>query len=271
MHRTPHRRSPSPLVLLALSTLLAAAWSPEVRAQAELTYEQYRGLSWAADRLDHITKFEPIDGQPGMYVAVAERFGTVQVYKADGRGVSRVWKSIRLSGIPEEILTGDLAGDGFDDALVCRTSGGKISAWRLEDYALVWESLPGEYETVSAFTIAEVDDDPAAEIVLVADRKIVYVDGVNFTREFTSINDYEATMVRCGDVDGDGRMEIVLNTGQVVDSVSGEVEWEDEQFYSRIELLDIDGDGTPEILTENDYAGPLKVFDADYRSEVRFQ
>jgi hypothetical protein len=72
-------------------------------------------------------------------------------------------------------------------------------------------------------------------------------------------------------VDGDGRVEIVLNSGQVLDSSRAEVEWEDEPFFGKIELFDIDGDGIPEVLTENPGGGPLKVFDVDYRSEVRFQ
>jgi hypothetical protein len=74
-----------------------------------------------------------------------------------------------------------------------------------------------------------------------------------------------------GDVDGDDRIEIVLNTGQVLDSVSAIVEWEDQTFFGKIELLDIDGDGIPEVLTENPGDGPLKVFDVDFKAEVRFQ
>ena len=265
---TPHRIR----CLLAL-TVVAVAFAAAIpaAAQPELTYGEYRTLAWAADRLAHLTKFEPLDGEVGMYVGIAERFGTVQVFKTDGRGVSRVWKSIRLSGVPEELLAVDLTGDGFDDALICRTNAGKIYAWRLEDYALVWESLQSEYQTISCFTTANVDEDAANEIVMLADGFIYYVDGVNFTREFTSIETYAATMIRCGDVDGDGRMEIVLNTGQVLDSVTGEVEWADQVFFSKIELVDIDGDGMPEILTENEFGGPIKVFDGDYRSEVRFQ
>lgn len=259
-----------PLVLLMVPVLLSVM-AAGAAAQNELSYAQYRTLAWAADRLDHVAKFEPLEGETGMMLAVAERFGTVQVFKSDGRGVQMLWKSMRLSGVPDEILAADLSGDGFDDALVCRTSGGKVYVWRLEDYSLVWESLPNEYQSITAMTIANVDEDPTTEIVLVADRKIYYVDGATFTREFTSIREYEATMIRCGDVDGDGRAEFVLNSGEVVDSVSGDVEWGDQQFYSRIELLDIDGDGLPEILTENEIAGPLKVFDGDYRSEVRFQ
>ena len=274
MHRTPSGPRPSiPRrgIALGIVLVLAVLGAGRVAAQDELSYRQYRALAWVADRLDHVTMFEPLDGEAGMMMAIADRFGTVQVYKDDGRGVTRAWKSVHLSGVPEVILTADLAGDGFDDSLVCRTSGGKVYVWRLSDYALVWESLTNEYQTISCFTVANVDDDPESEIVLLADRRIYYVDGVNFNREFTSIHQYDATQMRCGDVDGDGRQEIVLNSGQVVDSASGDVQWGDEQFYAKIELLDIDGDGMDEILTEPDYGGPLKVFDADYRSEVRFQ
>ncbi len=124
---------------------------------------------------------------------------------------------------------------------------------------------------ISCFTAANVDDDESTELVLLADNRLVYIDGATFTKEFTSINEYTATLVRCGDVDGDRRVEIVLNSGQVIDSGSGDVEWEDEAFFGRVELLDIEGDGIPEVLTENPGGGPLKVFDVDYRSEVRFQ
>lgn len=258
------------LTVLGLVVFLLSGTGP-VQAQGELTYSEYRTLSWAADRMNHVTKFEPIHGEDGMFFAVAERFGTVQVSKMDGRGMSKVWKSNQLSGVPDEIITADLDGDSLDDSIICRTSNGKVYAWNLDGYTLVWESLPSEYTVISCFTTANMDEDQASEIVMVADDRIVYVDGTNFTKEFTSINEYASTQVRCGDVDGDGRVEVVLNTGQVVDSVTGDIEWEDETFFGKIELLDIDGDGIPEILTENPGNGPMKVFAASYRSEVRFQ
>lgn len=258
------------LTLLGLAVLLSYA-PPQALAQEELSYTDYRTLSWAADRMNHVTKFEPIHGEVGMYFAIGERFGTVQVSKMDGRGVSRVWKSIQLSGVPDELLVADLDGDGLDDSLLCRTNLGKVYVWGLDGYPLLWESLTNEYRTVTCFTTANMDDDRANEIVLLADNRIVYVDGASFTKGFTSINEYSATQMRCGDVDGDSRVEIVLNSGQVVDSVSGDIEWEDEPFFGKIELLDINGDGFPEILTENPGNGPLKVFDGGHRSEVRFQ
>jgi hypothetical protein len=242
-----------------------------VLGQQELTYEQYRALAWAADRLDHVSMFEPMDGQTGMYLVIAERFGTVQVVKMTPRGAQRDWKSSQLSGIPEEVITADLNNDGLEDAILCRTSNGKVYVWDMDGYTLLWESLPSEYQQITAFTTASMDEDPPNEIVLIADRRLVYIDGVSFNKDWTSIDEYEATMVRCGDVDGDGRVEVVLNTGKVLDSVSGSVEWEEQTFFQFIELLDIDGDGMPEVLTENGFGGPLKVFDMDYGNEVRFQ
>ena len=91
MNDKPIRRGGATVALATLLVVLGAVG--HACAQTELTYEQYRGLAWAADRLDHLAAFEPLQGEVGMYFAVAERFGTVQVYKADGRGVSRVWRS----------------------------------------------------------------------------------------------------------------------------------------------------------------------------------
>jgi len=218
-------------------------WASAAGAQDELNYNQYQELSWTAHRLDHMSQFEPIHGETGMFFAIGERLGTVQVVKVDGNGMSNVWKSNQLRGVPEEVLTVDLDGDGLEDSILCRTTTGTVYAWSMDGYDQTWESLPGEYQTVSCFTTGNVDEDAATEIVMVADGRIVYVDGVSFNRQFTSITEYQATQVRCGDVDGDNRMEIVLSTGQVVDSLSGEVEWEDEVFLVKIELLDVDVDG----------------------------
>ncbi|MFT5232202.1 MAG: hypothetical protein ACI9UK_000528 [Candidatus Krumholzibacteriia bacterium] len=257
--------------MLSLAAIVGGFVSAQVVAQEELSYAQYRKLSWVADRLGHMAKFEPLHGQNGMFFAFAERWGTVQVIKVDSNGSKRVWKSNQLSGVPEEVLAADLDGDSLEDSFVCRTTTGKLYAWSMDGYDLLWESLSGEYQTISCFTIANMDEDPASEIVMVADNRVVYIDGTNFNKQFTSSFDYEATQIRCADVDGDSRIEIVLNTGKVLDSFTGDVEWEGESFFAKIELMDIDGDGIPEVITENPGGGPVKAFDVGHQSEVRFQ
>lgn len=259
------------ILVTTLLMMVMCLFASAAQGQGELSYNQYRALSWAADRMDHLAQFEPLHGETGMYFAIGERFSTVQVVKVDSRGAERIWKSNQLDGVPEEVLTADMNGDLLEDTILCRTSNGKAYAWNMDGFDQVWESLVTEYDVISCFTTANVDEDPATEIVMVADGRIVYVDGENFSKQFSSLHEYQATQVRCGDVDGDGRVEIVLNSGQVLDSAGADVEWEDEAFFGKIELFDVDGDGIPEVLTENPGGGPLKVFDVDYRSEVRFQ
>lgn len=271
MRAQPSSQSGRRLTALLVCTVTALGLAGAARSQTELSYRQYRDLSRVADGFDHFVQFEPLQGETGMFYAVAERFGTVQVVKVDGRGSRTIWKSNQLAGVPEEVLVADLSGDGLDDALLCRTGGARVYAWALDGFAPLWESLSGEYSQISCFTAANIDEDPAAEIVMIANGRLVYIDGGTFTKQFTSISEYTATEIRCGDVDGDGRADVVINSGKVIDAGSGDVKWEDEAFFGRIELLDLDGNGVVEVLTENPSGGPLKVFDIGGRREIRFQ
>ncbi len=251
-----------PVLLMAAS--LAAA-------QDELSYDQYRAIAETSARLKHVAMFEPLSGEAGMNIVVGDRYGKVDVFALQPDGESKpVWKSRQLAGNADEVLCVDLSGDGLDDAIVARTSGGRLYVWSLDGFQLLFESLSNDYQQIQAFAVANVDQDPQAEIVLLADHKLNYVDGQSFSRDWTSLQDYDATRLVVGDVDGDGRPELVLNTGQILDSGSGAVKWEDEAFGNRVQLLDIDGDGILEVLTESDGL-PLRVFDIDYRNEKRFQ
>jgi len=255
-------------VLITLSLCLDA---PSAAAQEELSYREYRALAATSLNLLHCAMFEPMSGETGMYLAIGDRYGKINVYRLNaGRDHDRVWASRSLDGSPDEVLVADLDGDGFDDHIVCRTPRRLYAFDLASDFFMSYESQPNDFQQIRAFTVANVDEDPAHEIVVNADDKIHYIDGETFSREWTSLNNYQATRMRCGDVDGDGRVEIVLNTGQVIDSATGDVEWEEEAFGSRLELLDFDGDGVPEVLTEGD-GTPLRVWDIDYRAEKRFQ
>jgi hypothetical protein len=242
-----------------------------VRAQAdELTYAEYRRIAESTLRLKHTAMYEPVDGEHGMNVVVGDRFGQINVYHLEpGGGSERLWKSRTLAGQVDEVLVADLDGDGLDDSILARTPA-QIYVFRLDGFQMAFESLTNDYQVIHCFTVANVDEDPAQEIILNADQKIHYIDGVNFSRDWTSLQNYEATRIQVGEVDGDGRPELVLNTGQVLDSASGAVKWEDEVFGSRLELLDFDGDGIMEVMTESDGL-PIKVYDIDYRTEKRFQ
>lgn len=260
------RRGHPSRVLVAVLMITVAAGAT---AQEELTYEEYRAIAGASVQLLRCAMFEPLDGESGMMLVVGDRFGKLNAYAIKPGGQrERVWTSRQLDGAPEEVLVVDLAGDGLDDHIVCRTRR-RLYVFKLDDFFNSFESQPNDYADIQAFGVANVDNDPQAEIVLIAANKLHYVDGLSFTLQFTSLNDYEATRMRLGDVTGNNVADIVLNTGQVIDAGTGEVIWEDEVFGTRLELLDIDGDGVLEVLTESDGL-PFKVWDVDFKQEKRF-
>lgn len=63
-------------------------------------------------------------------------------------------------------------------------------------------------------------------------------------------NDYYSIAV--GNVDGDPALEIVVDTGQVVDGANGDLEWTHfSRFGNNITIGDIDGDGDTEIVASD--------------------
>jgi hypothetical protein len=253
------------VVLCALLLCVAAP----LAAQTELGYEQYRAVMSAAERLDHLCTIESLETAAGPFVAVADRFGLVRVYQLTGDGSREIWTSKQLNGTVQQVLSADLDGDGSDE-IVAWTSMATFYVWSSRDYRLLFETLQNDFRTIHSLAIGQVDDDAPLEIVVNADLLLHYYDGVSFNRQWTSLHEYEATRLAIGDVDGDHLDEIVLNTGQVLDSRSGDVEWEDEVFGNRIQLVDIDGDGLPEVLTESDGA-LMRIYDVDHRREKLLQ
>jgi hypothetical protein len=253
--------------LSVVATILSTSVLP-LLAAGELSYKEFQALATTARRIDKVTMLEPPPGKAGMYMVLGDRFGVMHVYHLTRGDSVEIWKSKHLIGQIDEVILGDLDQDGYEDVIVARTTPGMVYAWGVENFDQIYESLPADYPNIQAMCIGNVDEDPIAEIIINANDKLHYIDGETFNREWTSLQDYSATRMACGDVDGDGINEIVLNSGQVVDTRSGEVEWEDEVFYNRIELLDMDGDGVLEVITEGNGL-PVKVYDIDTRLEKR--
>jgi len=116
--------------------------------------------------------------------------------------------------------------------------------------------LPNE---VSSAAHGDIDNDGVIEIVVVDERKEWHVVQTD-TWEVTNLtidlqepdsfyNDYAFVL---GDIDDDSTLEIVVNTGSVVDPVSGLVEWQHTSaFGSRIAIGDVNGDGDTDIVASD--------------------
>ncbi len=269
-HGVRKPRSALPGVFCGIGlALCACAGAAIASSPQELDDQEYQAIVAAVERMDHLAMLYPPDGAAGVYLVLGDRYGLVHVLHLTHGASRSVWKSKQLNGVVEEVLVADLDRDGLEE-VVARTSGGVVYVFDVANRRLRYESLSSDFARIHSFAVGNVDDDPQLEIVVNADRKIHYLDGKSFNRDWTSLHEYEATRLAIGDVDGDRRNELVLNTGQVLDARTGEVEWSDEVFGARLVLLDIDGDGILEVLTESDGA-PLRIFDVDLRKEKPLQ
>jgi hypothetical protein len=254
----------APLVAaLLLSAVLAPA---RALAQEDLDYWQVLALDRAAFRVRSVALLPVVSGERGQRLVYGDRFGFVHVVQLTGRDAHELARSRPLDGAVLEVRTEDLDGDGRVE-IVARLTGGRLYIFD-DQLNLHWENLPEDYDEITAFTIANVDNDPAYELVILGDGYLDYIDGSRFNREFRSTTTYQATEIEVGNVDSDATLEIVLNTGTVLDAVTGEPKWRTDAFGQNIELLDIDGDGIEEILGYTP-GSPMRIFEADRRQEKR--
>lgn len=230
--------------------------------------------SLAIDRVGHglvrTAVYDAVDGGPDRFLVLGDRFARLSVYRMSPGGErERVWFSRSLAGNVQEVVAADLDGDGTPDHLVCST-GRQLYAFDINNrFNLAYESLPTDFRAIGPFTVANVDSDPQLEIVLAADNLLFHLDGSSFRRQWSSTDNFSPVRIRAADVDGDRRVEMVLSDGQVLDGVNGRLEWQaPAAFGTNFELLDVDGDGIPEIVGESG-GQPLRIWDARVRSERR--
>lgn len=102
----------------------------------------------------------------------------------------------------------DVNKDGVTD--VVYLAGGKAIA-KLADDRLVWESTPVELRTLNG--VIDLDGDGALEIVASSDRNVFVLDGATGKIVWKEPDGEVGTVggVRLGDLDGDGRSEIVID------------------------------------------------------------
>ncbi len=244
--------------------LFLATWAPaKARAQSQLDYWQVLALDRVAFRMKTVALM-PATDEPGQIMVYGDRYGYLRANQVTGDGSVEIWRSRTLDGEVWEVMVEDLDGDGRVEIL-CRTQGGRLYVFD-DTFNPKWENLREDYQEISAMAIANMDDDPAYELVILGDGHIDYIDGKDFTRQFRSTQTYSASEIAVGNVDSDANLEIVLNTGLVLDGTRLEPKWSTDDFGTIIELLDIDGDGIQEILGYDDN-GKMKIYEADQQQE----
>jgi hypothetical protein len=249
-----------------LAAGLAFVWAGSVSAQerdlASLT-AQVRTL---ADKFQYSFVLFPKplkEGEISFLYADSKRI--VHLYESDGGVLGERWKSFPLDGAVKGVFAEDLDRDGSPEIIVY-TGAPRVYVWSTKKFQLLWESLEGKVKTISAMTIADVDRDPALEVVMCADNKIVYYDGAEYFREKEGRDVVQPSLILVGDVDGDQTNEIITNDGYVIDTVTLNIEWATEPFGYPISLFDMDGDGILDVVGE--VGGQLTFWSVADRREI---
>ncbi len=191
--------------------------------------------------------------------------GIVHLMLSDGGRLREKWRSFPLEGTVRQVFGEDLDRDGRAE-IIAQTSGARVYVWETRKFELLWESVEEKFEQIQTMGIADVDRDDPLEMVIIADNKILYYDGVEFFREKEGRDFVEPSAMFIADVDGDLTEEIVTNDGYVIDTTTLSIEWANDGFGYPISLFDLDNDGVLEVAGE--IGGSLIFWDLEDRREI---
>ena len=216
-------------------------------------------LKTIADRFDLLFILEGVGDKP-VRIVYADARQHVHVYRLEGDRTVVDWEATALGSRASALMVKDTDADGREE-IVIATAEGRIVFYDAETYDLIWENLDAPFQNIECLVTENIDDDPQDEVIFVADSHLHIYDSLSKSKEWESQREFDAQEIVLGNVDDDDQLEIILNTGIVVDTRFYNVEFEAEiGFGEKISLMDVNGDQIPEVIGETgDYT--IRIFD----------
>jgi hypothetical protein len=250
------------LLALVLGSSLACASAHAGRQDAIKTQDIER----VAGRF-YMMQTTGTPGTPSYRVLYSDQAGHLHVEKIEDGSLVSDWESTTLGSRATSLFVTDLYGDG-KQKIVVSTVAGRILIYDLATYQLDWENLQLRYNRIDFMAPAQLDNDAQQEVVILADDRLYIFDGYNRNIQWSSTVTMPATFMAIGNVDDDPQPEIVLNSGKIVDGRFYNIQFQtDKVFGDRIELLDVTGDGYPDVVGEFPDRS-IRVFDVVRAREV---
>jgi len=209
----------------------------------------------------------PLDNGNAWGMIYADVYGKIYIKRATNRGWKREFEITNLGAKVKMYDILDVENDGVLELVIATMAGG-ILIYSLDDYTNTWENIEDDFSSIEAFDVANVDSDPQLEFIVLANGTLYIIDSLDKSRQWISERKFIATELIVANVDKDEQMEIILNTGIVIDTKFYviDLEW-DKPFGERISTFDFNNDGIPEVIGEfSDYS--LRIFDVYSQREV---
>jgi hypothetical protein len=198
-------------------------------------------------------------GEPARFI-YADWGRYIRVFKIVKDRAELEWESPVLGSQVSSLVVRDVNNDGIEEIIVS-TYKGRIVGWETKTFELVGENLLEPFKDVTCMAIENLDKRGGIDIVFIAEGLLNIYDLLTRQRIWRSDKPYAASEMLLANVDDDPQLEIILNSGYIVDSRFYREElFYQEGFGRRMTLLDINGDGHPEIIGETTTQA-LLIFD----------
>jgi len=197
----------------------------------------------------------------------ADKAGHIHVYKYDDGVMETEWEVTTLGSRATSLIVADLYSDG-KQKLATSSINGRLLIYDVASYQLEWENLQLRFVRVDHAAVANLDGDKQLEVVILADDNLFIFDSYNRSIQWSSTTKMPAKFVVIGNIDDDPQLEIVLNSGSIVDGRFYNIQFQtDQPFGDRIALADMTADGFADVVGEFPDRS-LRIFDVWRGREV---
>lgn len=200
-------------------------------------------------------------------IAYADARGHIHAYRYEGGLPALEWENTTLGSAVSSLMVTDVDTDGSLE-IVIATTAGRVLFYDSRTFEPEWENRQEPFGDIRCAVAGNVDEDPQQELILATTSRLICLDGSSKLVEWETDGFPGVSDMALGDTDEDGQLELVLNSGVVYDTRHLRIEFESpEPFGVRIDLIDLTGDGVPEVVGEG-RDSTLRVFDVRRAREL---
>jgi hypothetical protein len=186
----------------------------------------------------------------------------------DGRA-EMIWETATMGSAVTSLHVTELV-EGGEKMLVVSTARGRIIVFDTTTFERLGENFLEPFNSIQSMAVENIDDDPYKELIFIGDGYLNIYDSETTALEWRSQDKYAAQEILVANVDDDPQPEIILDTGTLIDARFYTVEPSNVAsgtFGSRLRLIDMNGDGYPEIVGELP-GFALRVYDVYAQREI---